>query len=130
MEKDSNMLFKALVYSNRDKLLPSNHPDVKLVQSIMLRLVKASRLYNVDWRIFVIDSDEKNAFILPGGKVFVFTGLLRMLPDTDSLAAVLAHETAHQVASHINEKMSRQQITAILSFLFSMFYDPSGVIAS
>ena len=49
----------------------------------------------------MVQSGTPNAFVLPGGKVVVFTGLLDLLGgDRDQLAAVLAHETAHVLARH------------------------------
>lgn len=47
-----------------------------------------------------------NAFVAPGGKVCVFSGLIKLCKGEDELAAVLAHETAHVVARHAAEKMS------------------------
>lgn len=58
------------------------------------------------WEFSVIDSPEVNAFVLPGGKVCVYTGLLRILQTDEELAMVLAHEVGHIVARHNAEKMS------------------------
>jgi predicted Zn-dependent protease len=46
----------------------------------------------LNWEFHVIESKEKNAFVLPGGKVFVFTGILPIVKNEDGLAAVLGHE--------------------------------------
>ena len=54
----------------------------------------------VEWELNVIDSSEVNAFVVPGGKVFVFTGILPVCKDDDGIAAVLGHEIAHVVARH------------------------------
>ena len=42
-----------------------------------------------------------NAFVVPGGKVVFYTGLLRLLESEDEIAAILGHEAAHVVARHI-----------------------------
>ncbi len=55
-----------------------------------------------------------NAFVLPGGKVFVFSGLLPIVRTEDGLAAVLGHEIAHNVAEHVAERMSRSIGTDVL----------------
>ena len=48
-------------------------------------------------QVYVIDDRKtKNAFVLPGGKVFVFTGILPVAANDDGLATVLGHEVAHQ----------------------------------
>ncbi len=63
------------------------------------------------WEVFVIDDPkQKNAFVLPGGKIFVFTGILPVCANADGLATVLGHEVAHQVARHSAEKMSGYKV--------------------
>ncbi|MGO2341259.1 M48 family metallopeptidase [Vibrio litoralis] len=63
------------------------------------------------WEVVVFDSDQVNAFALPGGKIGVYTGLLKVATNQDQLATVLGHEVAHVLANHGNERMSRSQIT-------------------
>ncbi|WP_105902069.1 M48 family metallopeptidase [Vibrio gangliei] len=64
-----------------------------------------------DWEVVVFDSEQVNAFALPGGKIGVYTGLLNVATNQDQLATVLGHEVAHVLANHGNERMSRSQIT-------------------
>jgi predicted Zn-dependent protease len=46
--------------------------------------------------VYVIQDDkQKNAFVVPGGKIFVFTGILPVTANKDGLATVLGHEVAH-----------------------------------
>ncbi|CAI6334363.1 unnamed protein product [Periconia digitata] len=85
------------------RFLPETDPRVRLVQKVLDRLVPYAHragLHDVDWEVNVIDSSEVNAFVAPGGKVFVFTGILPMCRDEDGIAAVLGHEIAHVVAHH------------------------------
>jgi predicted Zn-dependent protease len=64
------------------------------------------------WEFFVIDNDkEANAFCLPGGKVFVYTGLFKYVSSDDELAAVMGHEIGHALARHGAERMSSSQLT-------------------
>ncbi len=64
------------------------------------------------WEFFVIDNDkEANAFCLPGGKVFVYTGLFKYVSNDDELAAVMGHEIGHALARHGAERMSSEQLT-------------------
>jgi predicted Zn-dependent protease len=65
--------------------------------------------YPFEWEYCVIESRQINAFCLPGGKIGVFTGLLRVVKNDDQLAAVLAHEVAHAVAHHASERIARAQ---------------------
>ena len=80
-----------------------------LVQRVLNKLIPASGLQENKWEIYVIDDpSQKNAFVIPGGKVFVFTGILPICgAGEDGVATVLSHEIAHTVARHSAEKMSQ-----------------------
>jgi predicted Zn-dependent protease len=58
------------------------------------------------WEVVVFDSPDANAFALPGGKIGVYTGLLKVAKTQDQLAAVIGHEVAHVLARHSNERVS------------------------
>ncbi len=73
----------------------------------MDRLIPVSGLEKASWEVHVIYSDEKNAFVIPGGKVFVFSGILDIAQTDDGLAAILGHEIAHTLARHQAESMSK-----------------------
>lgn len=60
-------------------------------------------------------SETVNAFVTPGGYLFVFSGMLRVCGNDDALAAVLGHEIAHNVASHAAERMSAAAIANLTS---------------
>ena len=89
------------------KLMPSSSPEHRLVQRVLTRLLPHSGLEGEDWEVHVINDDMKNAFVIPGGKVFVFRGILDVAQGEDGLAAVLGHEIAHNVAHHAAERMSQ-----------------------
>lgn len=63
-----------------------------------------------DWEVVVFDSDQVNAFALPGGKIGVYTGLLKVAKNQDQLATVIGHEVAHVLADHSNERLSQSQL--------------------
>ena len=60
------------------------------------------------------DSETVNAFALPGGQIFITTGLLDRLTNEAQLAGVLGHEIAHVVARHGAEHLAKQQLGAFL----------------
>ncbi|GHE21890.1 M48 family metallopeptidase [Halomonas urumqiensis] len=73
-----------------------------------------------NWQIRVFESDEPNAFALPGGYMGINTGLLDIAENQDQLAAVIGHEIAHVLARHANERASTQSATQLgLSVLSS-----------
>ncbi|HBN09289.1 MAG TPA: hypothetical protein DD435_11810 [Cyanobacteria bacterium UBA8530] len=55
---------------------------------------------NLPWQFFILESPQKNAFSLPGGKIFVTTGILRSMDNRAQLAGVLGHEAGHIGARH------------------------------
>ena len=69
----------------------------------------------VPFTIKVVDSDEINAFALPGGFFYVNTGLILAADDESELAAVMAHEIAHVTARHGTENASKAQLVNIAS---------------
>lgn len=69
----------------------------------------ASNLSN-DWEFVVFDSQEVNAFVLPGGKVGFFRGLIDRANSDDEIAAVMGHEIGHVEARHAAERMSHQVV--------------------
>jgi predicted Zn-dependent protease len=64
-----------------------------------------------DWEIVVFKDDTANAFALPGGKIGVHTGLLKVARTPSQLAAVLGHEVGHVLAAHSKERVSEQMVT-------------------
>jgi len=65
------------------------------------------------WEFVVFDDDSTiNAFAMPGGKVGVYTGILKVAKTDDELAAILGHEIAHVSAHHGNERMSQAIVFA------------------
>lgn len=63
---------------------------------------------NQNWEVVVFDDDSANAFALPGGKIGVHTGLLKVAENQDQLATVMGHEVAHVLARHGAERVSQQ----------------------
>lgn len=66
-----------------------------------------------DWEVVVFDSEQVNAFALPGGKIGVYTGLLNVATNQDQLASVIGHEIGHVIAQHSNERLSRSQMANV-----------------
>ncbi|KAA8569530.1 hypothetical protein EYC84_001151 [Monilinia fructicola] len=67
-----------------------------------------------------------NAFVIPGGKVFVFTGILPIAKTDDGLATILGHEIAHNLANHSGETMSKTAVIYMPLRILFRFLDESG----
>jgi len=72
---------------------------------------KKDPTYNFQWEYILVDNDKiKNAWCMPGGKIAVYTGILKVTKNKHGLAAVMGHEIAHAVAKHSIERASRALI--------------------
>ena len=87
----------------------SKDPEVTLmVNRVGRRIAKSANKPEYVWEFAVIEDDEQvNAFALPGGKVAVFTGILKYTKTEAGLATVMAHEVAHALQRHGAERYSR-----------------------
>jgi predicted Zn-dependent protease len=65
------------------------------------------------WELAIIDAPDINAFVLPGGKISVFSGILSVAQNEHQLAAVIGHEVAHVTAQHANERASRGSVAGV-----------------
>lgn len=77
-----------------------------LLQKVGQRIAAVATLTNAQWEFVVFDSQEANAFCLPGGKVGVYTGILPITKNEAGLATVIGHEVAHAAAHHGAERVS------------------------
>jgi predicted Zn-dependent protease len=82
------------------------------------------------WEVRVFQDDTANAFALPGRKIGVHTGLLKVAKNQDQLATVIGHEVAHVMARHGAERVSDQQATELaaggLGALLGTLSDPAN----
>lgn len=124
----AQMQYRQILYDLHQqgaRILPDWDPRTVRVRQVMKRLIPFSGTADdEEWEVFVIDAPRTaNAFVLPGGKVFVFSGILGVAGNDDGLATVLAHEIAHNVADHIGERLSQ-------SFGYSLLLYPLIALAA
>ena len=79
----------------------------------------------LDWEFIVVNSEQVNAFVVPGGKVCVFSGLLRRCRSDDELATVIGHEAAHVVARHTNENLTTGALFTAIRLMLALALDVS-----
>ena len=86
--------------------LASDAPTIDFVSCVANAIVEQLEGPGTDlpWELAIIEKPVINAFVLPGGKIAVYTGILEVAETDDQLAAVLGHEVAHVVARHPMER--------------------------
>jgi len=77
------------------------------VNRVGTNISKAADKSEYQWKFLVVESNDANAFCLPGGKVVVYSGLFKYIKNDGELATVLGHEIAHAIARHSGERISQ-----------------------
>jgi predicted Zn-dependent protease len=97
---------------------PSQSKDAEMVKRVGSRIANAVTQYyksknlseaidGYNWEYNLINSNEANAWCMPGGKIVVYSGLLPITQNEAGLAVVVGHEVAHAIARHGSERMSQ-----------------------
>lgn len=140
--------FRGVMGEFGNSVLPESHPVSRQVAKVMVRLINAAHDYpdpetgrrlNLftelgkadipldEWRFYVIDDvamgrPTPNAFVIGGGKVFIFRSILPICEDEDGLATVLSHELGHLLADHLGEKLTLSPFLLTLNMaMYSIF---------
>lgn len=99
------------------------------VDNLGRRIVSSADPSEFPIRFFVIKESEPNAFAIPGGTIFVTSGLIRLVESEDELAGVMGHEVAHVVRRHIAQSIEaskRMNIATLAGILAGIFVGGSG----
>ncbi|MFN3996492.1 M48 family metallopeptidase [Algoriphagus sp.] len=78
----------------------------KAVEAYLVQEGYQDLVNDFSWEFNLLESDQINAWCMPGGKVAFYTGILPITKDEAGIAVVMGHEIAHAVASHARERMS------------------------
>jgi metalloendopeptidase OMA1, mitochondrial len=116
--------YREFLYKHQDKIV-SDGQEPERVRRVGGRIVQAAMIRPLQreinlhfnpafyqWEYTVFRAPQINAFCMPGGKIGVFTGLLKVAANDDQLATVLSHEIAHALAHHASERLARGQMLA------------------
>lgn len=117
-EKEMGRKFDAVVRANLPMV---EDPEVSLyVKGLVTRILGAISPQFFDFKTGVILHNALNAFAVPGGYVYVFTGLLMNFEAEEQVAGVLCHELAHVTQRHVASRLERAQMVTLGSLLFAV----------
>lgn len=109
----------------KESKLSTDEAKKDMVREVGIRIATAAEAYlqragfgekvgTFAWEFNLIEDDDTvNAWVLPGGKAAVYTGILKYTRNETGLAVVLGHEVAHALANHGNERMSQGLLTQL-----------------
>lgn len=125
VEQQSAQQYVAMLTEARDQgaLYPSTHPQVIRLRNIARRIIPHSTRWNPDaqqwkWQVNLFNSDQVNAFCLPGGRIGFYSGIISKLKLTDDeIAAIMGHEVAHALREHGRERAGKAAATGLLARL-------------
>lgn len=92
---------------------------VNYVRKLGESLASAARPSPFEFRFYVVENEELNAFAVPGGAMYVNTGLIVAVKNASELAGVLSHEMGHVTARHVAEMANRGRNTGFVANIFA-----------
>ena len=144
LEREATAQYAKLLDAAATKkaLAPADYPQLKRLQAIASRLIPythrfSNRADEWRWEVNLIGSQQINAFVMPGGKIVFYTGIIEKLKLTDDeIAMVMGHEMAHALLEHGRERAGQQKVAqaatigaSVLSQVMG-YGDLGGLLAS
>jgi predicted Zn-dependent protease len=123
MNEQAAQQYAAMMAQAQQKgmLVPPGDPQVKRIRAIAQRIIPNTVRWNPHaqgwkWEVNLVQSNQVNAFCMPGGRIGVFTGIIDKLKLTDDeIAAVMGHEIAHALREHGRERQSKSTTTGLIT---------------
>ncbi|HBT96682.1 MAG TPA: hypothetical protein DEB25_03090, partial [Desulfobulbaceae bacterium] len=126
-------LGEKLLYTVRGAFPLIDDPDItQYITSLGEEVLGVSGVRFFDFRFFVINSGEFNAFAAPSGLIFFYSGLIGAMQSEDELISVLAHEIAHVKKRHLASRMEKGRVVTLASLgmaLAGLFLGGGGAIS-
>lgn len=108
---------QTLSQARQEGVLDVNASQLARLKRIANHLIPQTSVYRTDatkwqWEVHIIQAETMNAYVMPGGKIVFYSGIIDNLKLTDAeIAAIMGHEMAHALREHSREKLSRSMAT-------------------
>lgn len=94
---------------------PASYDHIERIRDELLKSDDLRYTEDFTWDVYIIDNDDVlNAFCVPGGKMYFYTGIIKFLDNESQFAGVMAHEMAHADRRHSTKTMTKQYGVGIL----------------
>ncbi len=124
LQQQAATAYSQLLTDPKTKVISTNNAETQRVKRIGNNIAAAVTNYmkangygdqisNYKWEFNLIESPEINAWCMPGGKVAIYTGILKITKDDNGLATVMGHEIAHAIAQHSAERASQVTLAQV-----------------
>jgi predicted Zn-dependent protease len=98
------------------------------LRSVLGKLKPFAQRKEVDYRVFLIENEEINAWTIPGGNIYVTTAMMANLENDDELAIVLGHEIGHNECKHTHRQLQRYALAKAPFEWMKIEVDPSMLV--
>ncbi|MBL4657119.1 MAG: M48 family metallopeptidase, partial [Flavobacteriales bacterium] len=120
-----DLLVEEVLYNSPDFIILSNPTLDSAFDQITSRLLDSIGLTDYEYNIQIVENEQINAFTLPGGNIFVYSGLIDFAESPEEVAAVLSHEIGHVEKRHVVSRLIKE---FGLNIIFSIATGGDGVI--
>jgi metalloendopeptidase OMA1, mitochondrial len=111
--EEARMGLSAFEKVKASETISKDQANAELVRKVGRRISRVARLPDAQWEFVLFEDSSPNAFALPGGKVGINTGILKITQNEAGLATVIGHEIAHAVARHGAERLSQGMLVQL-----------------
>ncbi len=101
------MGLQAWAQERQSKPVWNNAAQQQRLTRIGQRIAAHANIPNAQWEFVAFDSAELNAYVLPGGKVGFYRGIMELAQNDDQIATVMSHEVGHLIGRHVEERYSQ-----------------------
>jgi predicted Zn-dependent protease len=133
MTQGAEKAYSAILKEAREKnTLNTDAAMLERIRIIGNRLIPQTAVFRKDaprwnWEINLIQSDQLNAWCMPGGKIAFYTGIIQKLKlSDDEIAAIMGHEMAHALREHGRERATQSQLTQVGLVALQIFTGVQG----